>query len=118
MAISIISVVGVCLCRAGGGIFSFFGFRAAARRAGIHSIGADRDKRLLSVNCVRFVASATVRRVRLLAQQSKLSADALRHSVDDSFSGLRLVPMGTSTKGIQPDHPARKYFAAGVLGAY
>jgi len=42
----------------------------------------------------------------------------LRHPADHSFSGLRVVPLGIRAKRFQPDHSARKHFAARLLGAH
>ena len=118
MVISAISMVGICVCGTRSGIFSVFGFCKAQGRADFCGTGWRGNRCLLFVGFVRFVAGAAVRGLRLLAQQSGFSADALWHFADDTFSCLRMVPMGTGAKGFQPDHPARANFAARVLGAH
>ncbi len=97
---------------------AFARFRQAQGRAGVCTSGRYGNRCMLLVCFVRLVTRAAVRRLRLLAQQSGFSVDALRHFADDSVLGLRVVPVGTRAEGFQPDHPAWEYFVAGVLGAY
>ncbi len=118
VALSAISMVSICFRGASGGIFLVFGFCEAKGGADVCGPGWCGNRCLLFVGFVRFIGGAAVRDLRLLAQQSGFSADALRHFADDTFSGLRMVPMGICAEGFQPDHPARANFAAGVLGTH
>src|SRR5437016_7135985 len=118
MALSFVSVVGICIRGTRGGLFSVFGFCASQGRACVRRARGRWNRYVLLVDLVRFFACPAVRGLRLLAQQSEFFAAALRHLVDDSVSSLRVVPVGTGAEGIQPHHPARKYFTAGVLGTH
>src|SRR5947207_1189906 len=88
MALSFVSVVGICIRGTRGGLFSVFGFCASQGRACVRRARGRWNRCVLLVDLVRFFACPAVRGLRLLAQQSEFFAAALRRLADHSFLGF------------------------------
>src|SRR5882672_2839291 len=94
VALSVVSLVGVRLRGSGGGILSVFGLCQAQGSSCLRGARGRGNPCLRAFCFFRFLVHPSLRRLRLLAQQSGFCLDALRHSSHNSVSCLRVVPVG------------------------
>lgn len=112
------SVVRICFRRVGVWFVFIFGFWTAQGSCCTECRRGHWRASLRFISLVGLFERQVLRRLRLLAQQSKFFSDAVRYFIAAYFCDFWVVPLGLGDGRLQSIHTIRQNIAAGLLGTH